>query len=109
MYNFIRVTKSNNLVVNHLYHFTRVTTKIRNNFDRILYMLFKSVYRSYIPTWYYLIFFTPQCLVFLSCVIIGSMPMPQWPNGGGGLEWVVESTTVPHSSADWWDILLPLA
>ena len=28
---------------------------------------------------------------------------------GGGLEWVVESTTVTHSSADWWDILLPLA
>ena len=27
----------------------------------------------------------------------------------GGLEWEVESTTVTHSSADWWDILLPLA
>ncbi len=27
----------------------------------------------------------------------------------GSLEWVVESTTVTHSSADWWDILLPLA
>ena len=26
----------------------------------------------------------------------------------GGLEWEVESTTVTHSSADWWDILLPL-
>ena len=26
-----------------------------------------------------------------------------------GLEWVVESTTVTHSSADWWDPLLPLA
>ena len=25
------------------------------------------------------------------------------------LEWVVESRTVTHSSADWWDILLPLA
>ena len=25
------------------------------------------------------------------------------------LEWEVESTTVTHSSADWWDILLPLA
>ena len=53
---------------------------------------------------------------FLSCVIIGRtlymacMPLPQWPNGGGGvLEWVVESTTVTHSSADWWDLLLPLA
>ena len=23
-------------------------------------------------------------------------------------EWVVESTTVTHSSADWWDLLLPL-
>ena len=41
--------------------------------------------------------------------IHGSTPMPQWPNGGGGLESVVESTTVTHSSADWWDILLPLA
>ena len=28
---------------------------------------------------------------------------------GGEVEWVVESTTVTHSSADWWDILLPLA
>ena len=27
----------------------------------------------------------------------------------GGLEWEVESTTVTHSSADWWDHLLPLA
>ena len=27
----------------------------------------------------------------------------------GGLEWEVESTTVTHSSADWWDRLLPLA
>ena len=25
------------------------------------------------------------------------------------LEWEVESTTVTHSSADWWDLLLPLA
>ena len=38
----------------------------------------------------------------------GSTPMPQWPNVGS-LEWVVESTTVTHSSADWWDLLLPLA
>ena len=28
---------------------------------------------------------------------------------GSFLECVVESTTVTHSSADWWDILLPLA
>ena len=27
----------------------------------------------------------------------------------GDLEWEVESTTVTHSSADRWDILLPLA
>ena len=27
----------------------------------------------------------------------------------GGLEWEVESTTVTHSSAEWWDLLLPLA
>ena len=27
----------------------------------------------------------------------------------GGLVWEVESTTVTHSSADWWDLLLPLA
>ena len=27
----------------------------------------------------------------------------------GDLEWEVESTTVTHSSADWWDHLLPLA
>ena len=47
------------------------------------------------------------CLV-LCCNWRGSMPMPQWPNGGG-VEWVVESTIVTHSSADWWDVLLPLA
>ena len=29
--------------------------------------------------------------------------------GSGSLEWVVESTTATHSSADWWDLLLPLA
>ena len=28
--------------------------------------------------------------------------------GGGSLESVLESMTVTHSSADWWDILLPL-
>ena len=28
---------------------------------------------------------------------------------GSFLEWMVESTTVTHSSADWWDLLLPLA
>ena len=27
----------------------------------------------------------------------------------GDLEWEVEATTVTHSSADWWDLLLPLA
>ena len=27
----------------------------------------------------------------------------------GGVEREVESTTVTHSSADWWDLLLPLA
>ena len=27
----------------------------------------------------------------------------------GRLEWEVEATTVTHSSADWWDLLLPLA
>ena len=27
----------------------------------------------------------------------------------GDLEWEVESTTVTHSSADWWGLLLPLA
>ena len=46
----------------------------------------------------------------LQVPIHGNTPMPQLPNGGG-VEWVVASTTVTvtHSSADWWDILLPLA
>ena len=49
----------------------------------------------------------------LSCVIIGSalyMEVRQFHNGrtGGGVV-VVESTTVTHSGADWWVILLPLA
>ena len=26
----------------------------------------------------------------------------------GDLEWEVESTTVTHSSADWWDLLLQI-
>ena len=30
-------------------------------------------------------------------------------SGGVFLEWAVESTTVTHSSADWWGLLLPLA
>ena len=48
----------------------------------------------------------------LSCVIIDSAlhrEVHQCHNGEGSLEWVVASTTVTHSSVDWWDILLPLA
>ena len=40
LYNFKqRVTKSNNIIVNHVYHFTRATSKIWKNFDRILYIV----------------------------------------------------------------------
>ena len=46
--------------------------------------------------------------VLSSCVIIGRA-VHQCHNGGGSLEWAVESTAVPHSSTDWWDLLLPLA
>ena len=34
---------------------------------------------------------------------------PHRRTSGGVLEWAVESTTVTHSSADWWGLLLPLA
>ena len=37
LYNFKqRVTKSNSIIVNHVYHFNRATSKIWKNFDRIL-------------------------------------------------------------------------
>ena len=40
LYNFKqRVTKSNNIIVNHVYNFTRATSTIWRNFDRILYIV----------------------------------------------------------------------
>ena len=40
LYNFKqRVTKSNNFIVNHVYNFTRATSKIWKNSDNILYIL----------------------------------------------------------------------
>ena len=40
LYNFKqRVTKSNNIVVKPVYNFTRVTSKIWKNFDRVLYIV----------------------------------------------------------------------
>ena len=39
VYNFKRVKKSKNIVVNHVHYFTRVTSKIRKNFDRVLYIM----------------------------------------------------------------------
>ena len=38
LYNFKqRVTKSNNIIVNHVYHFNRVTSTIWKDFVRVLY------------------------------------------------------------------------
>ena len=40
LYNFKqRVSKSNNIIVSHVFHFTTATSKIWKNFDRILYIL----------------------------------------------------------------------
>ena len=40
LYNFRqRVTQSNNIIVKHVFHFTRATSKIWKNCDRILYIL----------------------------------------------------------------------
>ena len=39
LYNFKRVTKSNNIIVNHVYNFTRATSTIWKNFDRIMYIV----------------------------------------------------------------------
>ena len=40
LYNFKqRVTKSNNIIVTHIYNFTRATSTIWKNFDRILYIV----------------------------------------------------------------------
>ena len=53
LYNFKqRITKSNNYIVNHVYHFTRATSKICQNSDRILvYCVWycNNVYMSYTP------------------------------------------------------------
>ena len=60
LYNFKQcATKSKNIIVNHVYHFTRATSKIWKNFDRILckYYILLYVYRSYKPTCYYVLFF----------------------------------------------------
>ena len=61
LYNFKqRVTKSNNFIVNHVYNFTRATSKIWKNwkYDTV-------ICRSYTPrpTCYYVLvfFFTPRC------------------------------------------------
>ena len=43
-----------------------------------------------------------------SFIIAGQLFQPP-RRTSGGLEWEVESTIVTHSSADWWDLLLPLA
>ena len=34
-----RVAKSNNLVANNMYNFTRISSKVWKNYDRILYIL----------------------------------------------------------------------
>ena len=40
LYNFRqRVTKSNNSIVNHVFHFTRATSTIWKNCDHILYIV----------------------------------------------------------------------
>ena len=61
-----RTTKSNNIVVNHEHNFTRVSYKNWKNYDRVLYiMVFKSVYRLYTPTCYYVLLYlllTPHCI-----------------------------------------------
>ena len=48
-------------------------------------------------------------------IISLSLPAPPGPgdysssSDSAALSHTVESTTVTHSSADWWDLLLPLA
>ena len=60
MYNFIQCfTKSNNLVVNHVYNFPESAPKSGNTM--IVYCILckyviQSVYRSYTPTCYYVCF-----------------------------------------------------
>ena len=49
---------------------------------------------------------TPAFFFFLYCA--GQRLAPNYRTLGD-LEWEVESTTVTHSSPDWWDLLLPLA
>ena len=48
-------------------------------------------------------------LFLLPLSVQGSIFQPHRRTSGGGVKWDVESTTVTHCSADWWDILLPLA
>ena len=76
VYNFKqRVTKSNNIIVNHVYNFTRATSTIWKKFDRILckyvIVVWVGAYRSYTPTYYYVLlyyyFYTTmsECMIFL--------------------------------------------
>ena len=61
LYNFKqRVTKSNNFIVNHVYNFTRATSKIWKNSDHCTFCKYVIVIcRSYTsrPTCYYVLVF----------------------------------------------------
>ena len=49
-----------------------------------------------------------EVLLLILCGAASSRLAPHYRTLGD-LEWEVDSTTVTHSSADWWDLLLPLA
>ena len=53
--------KRNNLVVNHLYNFTRVSSRMWKNCDSVLVhyvnMLVKCMYRSYTPTCHHVLLY----------------------------------------------------
>ena len=49
-----------------------------------------------------------EVLLLILCRAASSRLAPHYCTLGD-LEWEVDSTTVTHSSADWWDLLLPLA
>ena len=76
LYNFRqRVTKSNNSIVNHVFHFTRATSTIWKNCDNILYIVYCNVYTCighiHLLAIYVFFFYTTlyDCILFYGPIV----------------------------------------
>ena len=78
LYNFKqRVTKSNNIIVNHVYNFTRPpqqsgrTLIVYCILCKYVIVVWVGAYRSYTPTYYYVLFYyyfyttMSECMIFV--------------------------------------------